>query len=166
MPLLAEHGPQFINFYMSFYSDRNPSSLVETGISFSEKRAWNFFANVEGSAQNAPLSFKPFGSLTALEVRFFDVKSPGYRGCCVTLGSQSHMTAVRNYEIDYSRLVVATAELQGSFWSPMRFDLTEIDGKAPSALGDMQWAGGSKVKAPPPISLIDESIRGFRSSLP
>ena len=166
MPLLAEHGPQFINFYMSFYSDSYASSLIEAGTSFSDKKNWNFFANVEGSALNAPLSIKPLGALLSLEVRFFDVKSPHLRGCCVTLGSQSHMTAVRAFDVDYCRLVVATAQLQGSSWSSMRFDLTEIDGKAPTAMGEMQWAGGGKIKAPPPISLIDSSITGFRSSLP
>lgn len=167
LPHFAEPGPYMINFYLSFYGE-NPGSVIETGVSLSGRKGWNFFRNVGGRALDASLGAAE-GSCVCVHVAF-----AASRGGQIdrAASSMSPITtapdlAVRPFTaLRTVRLVAATGDLRGGYWSQARMSLEAIDGAACPVPGRLEWMRGTGIsRRDSRLALTSAAANGFASML-
>ena len=167
LPQHALPGPSFINFYASFYDARQADSIVETGISFSRAKHWNFFNN---DHSKHPPEYR-LGNQRKGKTLFMDVEfAPARHGpgrITSTIDGHS-LVAVRPYHsVDRMRLVVAAGDRTDAFFTRVGVFLQSIDGKPPATPGFVEFMAGSKVhgQADAHCVLLDTTANGMRASM-
>lgn len=167
LPEHAGPGPSFINFYASFYDKRQSQSIVETGISYSLRKDWNFFCN-DGTAHPPEhrLGKACNGKHFDLTVEF----TPAVHGrgqIIASLGGFTLRATRAHGAIDHMRLVIATGDRRQAFFSEIGMTLRSIDAKPPARAGFLEFMAGGTVKQQKDEHsvLIKSGPYGMRASL-
>lgn len=167
LPREAAHGPYMIIFYASFYHDDHSGSVVETGLSFSGKKGWNFTADLAGKSHDHTF----LGDLTKkpqleLVVSF----KPDHHGGLVESslnGLRSSVRVHRHKSINKMRLVIATGDRRGAHFSEAGMTLKSVDNKLPRVSGVAKWQRGHKITDGDHQSVLKSATPfGMRCSLP
>ena len=145
LPREAEHGPYMIIFYASFFHDDHSGSVVETGLSFSKKKGWNFTADLA----TVPHDHSNLGDLTKSSQLYLVVSfRPERHGGIVESSLNGLLSSVKvpqNKTINKMRLVIATGDRRGAHYSEAGMTLKSVDNKAPKASGFLKWQRGHKI---------------------
>lgn len=148
LPRQATCGPKFLNFYASFYHNAHMSSIVETGVSFSPAKKWNFFANCGGIAPEHRLG-DDLTKVPSLELLVHFVPADSGSGGRVFsklgggLGLEQYLANLK--PVNMMRLVIATGDHTAASFSEVGMTLLEIDGKPPRRSGFVEYMSGSNI---------------------
>lgn len=167
-PVQATSGLMFINFYASFYHRGLPSSVLECGLSLSERKHWNFFANQGGKPTDHPVSAPTTHAPLALVIQFHaDGPRRGLIDCALGSTPMSVVQHDRFRSIDTMRLVVAAGNREGASFSEVGMRLAAVDCKPPPHAGLLEFMAGERVTvANHRIQLINHGHSGFTCALP
>ena len=150
LPKEAAHGPYMIIFYSSFYHAGDPQSLVEVGLSYSQRwGAWNFATNASLHVKDAAYHslFKEDlmkGPPLELVVSFEEHGHAGLIRC--TLAGRSQLVHLPKYEsADRMRLVIATGNHTDASFSEASMVLKSVDNKPPTSPGVIEFMKGSGI---------------------
>lgn len=174
LPKEAEHGPYMIIFYASFFHNDATHSLVETGLSFSGiHHGWNFpaAALTPDGKKTDPHNHLMSGDIT--KVGHFDLrvsfKPEAHGGLikCSLNGIPNSFWVPKHQNPNKMRLVIATGDRRGAFFSEAGMTLEAIDGKPPKVSGHVKWQRGHKIADGDRRSVLKSATPfGVRCSLP